>query len=414
MYSIFGPELQNVPTKICPAYIAEKSRCETSLFHNEGVFVERYYPAARHIEIQVFGNGLGDVVHMGEMECSTPSPFVTSHSLADMCDAAVKLCRTIKYSSAEFLVDDESGVFFFLEMNTRIHVEHAITEAIHPGLDLIEMMLAQGIAHRSEAKGLDHASPGMTQAIYDKNLVESRVHAIEARVYSENPSEGFKPSPGILQFVEFPEENWLRVDSWVSTGTEVTRLFDPLICKLIVTGSTRQQAVSRMIQVLKACKVFGPPNNLAYFASICDNTIFKEGKATTRFLDNFEFSPSAFTVLSAGIEMTIQDLPGRRIGLGIPQSGPMDSQAFSAANILAGNTPETEALETVTLPGTGCKLEFHSFAIQVVAITGKPATVKINGAQVSIIAGLPSPGGGFPEVPQYLGSKSTSMGLGGY
>jgi acetyl/propionyl-CoA carboxylase alpha subunit len=96
-----------------------------------------------------------------------------------------------------------------------MQVEHAITEAIHPGLDLIEMMLAQGIAHRSEAKGLDHASPSMMQAIYDKNLVESRIHAIEARVYSENPSEGFKPSPGILQFVEFPKENWLRVDSWV-------------------------------------------------------------------------------------------------------------------------------------------------------------------------------------------------------
>ncbi|KAG1772023.1 allophanate hydrolase subunit 2-domain-containing protein [Suillus occidentalis] len=429
-------------------FISAQERA-TSLFRNGGVFIERYYPAARHIEIQVFGNGLGDVVHMGERECSvqrrhqkvveeTPSPFVAAHPglRQDICDAAVKLCRSIKYASAgtvEFLVDDESGEFFFLEMNTRIQVEHAITEAIHPGLDLVEMMLAQGIAQRSEARGLDHATKSMTQAIYDKNLAESRIHAIEARVYCENPSEGFKPSPGILQFVEFPQENWLRVDSWVSTGTEVTRFFDPLICKLIVTGSTREQAVSRMVQVLKACKVFGPPNNLAYLASICDSTIFKEGKATTRFLDNFAFSPIAFTVLSAGIEMTIQDLPGRRIGLGIPQSGPMDSRAFSAANILAGNTAETEALEIIVLPGAGCKLKFHSFAI--VAITGKPSTVKINGEQVSMwarltvfenatldIAGLPGPGfrvylairGGFPEVPRYLGSKSTSMGLGGY
>ncbi|KAG1903472.1 carbamoyl-phosphate synthase L chain, ATP binding domain-containing protein [Suillus fuscotomentosus] len=399
----------------------------TSMFRNGGVFIERYYPAARHIEIQVFGNGLGDVVHMGERECSvqrrhqkvveeTPSPFVTGHSglREDMCNAAVKLCRAIKYASAgtvEFLVDDESGEFFFLEMNTRIQVEHAITEAIHPGLDLIEMMVAQGIAQQSEARGLDHANQSMMQAIYDKNLAESRIHAIEARVYCENPSEGFKPSPGILQLVEFPKEIWLRVDSWVSTGTEVTQFFDPLLCKLIVTGSTREQAVSRMVQVLKACKVFGPPNNLAYLASICNSTVFKKGKATTRFLDNFDFSPSAFTVLSAGIEMTIQDLPGRRIGLGIPRSGPMDSQAFSAANILAGNTPETEALEIVS------------------------ATVKINGKEVPMwarlavsengildIAVLPGPGfriylairGGFPEVPQYLGSKSTSMGLGGY
>ncbi|KAG0691920.1 allophanate hydrolase subunit 2-domain-containing protein [Suillus ampliporus] len=292
-------------------------------------------------------------------------------------------------------------------MNTRIQVEHAITEAIHPGLDLVEMMIAQGIAQRSEARGLGHTTQSMTQAIYDENLVESRIHAIEARVYCENPSESFKPSPGILQLVEFPQEDWLRVDSWVSTGTEVTRFFDPLICKLIVTGSTREQAVSRMVQVLKACKVFGPPNNLAYLA--------------------------AFTVLSAGIEMTIQDLPGRRIGLGMPPSGPMDSQAFSAANMIAGNTSETEALEIITLPGAGCKLKFHSSTI--VAVTGKPVTVKVNGDQVSMwarliisenaildIGGMPGPGfrvylairGGFPEVPQYLGSKSTSMGLGGY
>lgn len=172
-----------------------------------------------------------------------------------MCDAAVKLCKSIKYASAgwityntrwsyhtyfdpgtvEFLVDDESGQFFFLEMNTRIQVreavieveewmylnhmqvEHAITEAIHPGLDLVEMMIAQGIAQRSEAKGLDYTTQSMAQAIYDKNLGESRIHAIEARVYCENPSEGFKPSPGILQLVEFPEEDWLRVDSWVRT-----------------------------------------------------------------------------------------------------------------------------------------------------------------------------------------------------
>jgi acetyl/propionyl-CoA carboxylase alpha subunit len=102
-----------------------------------------------------------------------------------------------------------------------MQVEHAITEAIHPGLDLVEMMLAQGIAQRSETRGLGHATQSMVQAIYDKNLAESRIHAIEARVYCENPSDGFKPSPGILQFVEFPQENWLRVDSWVRLSLRV-------------------------------------------------------------------------------------------------------------------------------------------------------------------------------------------------
>ena len=94
-------------------------------------------------------------------------------------------------------------------------VEHPITEAVHPGLDLVEMMIAQGIAQRSDARGLDSTAHSMTQAIYDKNLAESRVHAIEARVYCENPSEGFKPSPGILQLVDLPEEDWLRIDNWV-------------------------------------------------------------------------------------------------------------------------------------------------------------------------------------------------------
>ncbi|KAH7919924.1 hypothetical protein BV22DRAFT_1022136 [Leucogyrophana mollusca] len=431
-------------------FASTKQRAQT-LFHNDGVFLERYYPSARHIEVQVFGNGLGHVVHMGERECSvqrrhqkvieeTPSPFFARYPdlRKRMCEAAVRLCQSIKYASAgtvEFLVDDETGSFFFLEMNTRIQVEHPITEAIHPGLDIVALMIEQGIAqHESPSGGLDPIHSGLYQVMYDNNIARGGVHAIEARIYSENPADGFKPCPGILQLVDIGSEDWLRVDHWISTGTTITPFFDPLLCKLVVVGSSREEAISRLVQVLQTCKIHGPPNNIHYLKSICESLTFTEGKATTKFLDTFPFVPRALTVTSGGIETTIQDLPGRKVGLGIPRSGPMDPQAFAAANILVGNSPETEALEIVTLPGAECKLRFHIPAV--VALTGKSVVVKIDGKQVDMWAknvvpangrlelggGGGSPGfriylgirGGFPEIPRYLGSKSTSMGLGGY
>ncbi|KAF8837172.1 hypothetical protein BDN67DRAFT_973345 [Paxillus ammoniavirescens] len=426
-----------------------KERAET-LFRHEGVFLERYYPSARHIEVQVFGNGIGDVIHMGERECSvqrrhqkvieeTPSPFFSRRPglRQQMCDAAVRLCRSIKYASAgtvEFLVDDDTGHFFFLEMNTRIQVEHPVTETIHPGLDLVELMIAQAVAQCTTKHGLDLNGPALSQDVFDANLDQSSLHAIEARVYSENPADGFRPCPGVLQKVDVPEEEWLRVDHWISTGTNVTTFFDPLLCKLIVKGSSREEAVVRLAKALSSCKIHGPLNNIAYLKAICESDTFKSGSATTTFLDNFEYTPRALTVTLGGIEATVQDLPGRRIGLGMPRSGPMDFQAFKAANIIAGNSPETEGLEIVTLPGAGCKFMFHVPCV--VAITGKSVTVKVNRVEVPMWARLVIPGkgtlelnggggatgfrvylavrGGFPEVPKYLGSKSTSMGLGGY
>ncbi|KAF9233046.1 allophanate hydrolase subunit 2-domain-containing protein [Melanogaster broomeanus] len=426
-----------------------KERAET-LFRHEGVFIERYYPSARHIEVQVFGNGIGDVIHMGERECSiqrrhqkvieeTPSPFFSRYPglRKDMCGAAVHLCRSIKYASAgtvEFLVDDETGNFFFLEMNTRIQVEHPITEAIHPGLDLVELMIAQGVTQRTAKLGLDLNSPRLSQGVFDANLDQGSVHAIEARIYSENPADGFRPCAGVLQRVDIPEEDWLRVDHWISTGTNVTTFFDPLLSKLIVKGSTREEAVLRLEQALLACKIHGPPNNIPYLKAICESDTFKSGSATTTFLDEFVYTARAFTVVLGGIETTIQDLPGRRIGLGMPRSGPMDFQCFQAANIIAGNTPETAGLEIVTLPGAGCKFTFHVPCV--VAITGKTVAVKVNRVEAPMWARLVIPAkgtleisggsgstgfrvylavrGGFPEVPKYLGSKSTSMGLGGY
>ncbi|EPQ53370.1 hypothetical protein GLOTRDRAFT_117321 [Gloeophyllum trabeum ATCC 11539] len=413
-----------------------------ALFHNPGLFIERYFPAARHIEVQVFGNGLGDAVHFGERECSvqrrhqkvieeTPSPFVAGHpGLRErMCAAAVRLCKAIRYSSAgtvEFLVDDASGAFYFLEMNTRLQVEHPVTEATRPGLDIVALMVRQGVAQ--------HEGGGVALEEEEERWRDARGHAIEARVYCENPSAGFMPAPGVLQYVELPEEReCVRVDGWISTGTTVTPFFDPLVCKIIVSGSTREEAVQRMVDALAATKIMGPPNNVRYLKAICESETFNLGKATTKFLDSFEFVPRAVDVLSPGLDATIQDYPGRLLGLGIPRGGPMDTLALRAANILVGNAPGMEALEL--LPLTPCRLLFHVPAV--IAVTGADAEVSVDGKKVGtwekvvvgaggklVVKGAGKGGrgcrayvavrGGFPDVPKYLGSKSTSTGMGGY
>ncbi|OSD02241.1 urea carboxylase [Trametes coccinea BRFM310] len=423
-------------------FTSVQSRAQT-LFHNDGVFIERYYPAARHVEVQVFGDGTGRAIHMGERECSVqrrhqkvieeaPSPFMLRHPDIQrrMWSAAVRLAEHVKYESAgtvEFLVDDATGEFFFLEMNTRLQVEHPVTEQTNPGLDLVELMILQGIAKRDELNGGVLAHPSFDQSPYAK---APERHAIEVRVYCENPAAQFKPCPGILQRVDIPEHDWLRVESWVETGTTITPYFDPLACKLIVTGSDRTEAIARLSQTLSEAKIFGPPNNIQYLRAICESDTYKAGAATTTFLDTFTFTPKAFSVLSGGLETSVQDYPGRRIGLGIPRSGPMDSYAHRVANILVGNAPGTEALE-LTL--TGCRLVFHTAAV--IAVTGAAVKITVDGREVAmwesvvvpsggklVIGNAKSTGmraylavrGGFPEIPEYLGSKSTSLGMGGY
>ncbi|KAJ7201761.1 allophanate hydrolase subunit 2-domain-containing protein [Mycena rebaudengoi] len=382
-----------------------------------GIFIERYVSSARHIEIQIFGNGLGDVVCMGERECSiqrrhqkiieeTPSPFFATRPQlrTRMCEAAV---RSLPTRTVEFLVDDNTSEFFFLEMNTRIQVEHAITEAIHPGLDLVKLMIQQGVAEASGLHGLARDSVEMQQATYDALLKQGSEtgvgYAMEARVYAENPAELFRPCPGILQYI--------------STGTTVTPFFDPLLCKLVVSAETRALAISQIATALEESKIQGPTNNREYLQAIVGSEMFHNGGATTTFLASFQYTPHAMTVLASALEMTVQDFPGRTIRLGIPRSGPMDSMAFRAGNILVDNPPETEGLEMIALGGLKNSFQFH--VPTVVAVTGKLVSVKLTltarttGQETGMRVYL-SIRGGFPLIPKYLGSKSTSMGLGGY
>lgn len=205
-----------------------------ALFKNAGVFLERYYPAAHHIEVQVFGNGQGEVAALGERECSIqrrhqkvieecPSPFVAQKKpdlRQQLCAAAVSLAKSVKYASAgtlEFLVDDESGAFFFLEMNTRLQVEHGVTEMVY-GVDLVELMLRQADAQLAGKGGLE------STVIDDisKSCQDPKGHAIEVRVYAENPARDYAPSPGLLQQVIFNELPGTRIDTWVRAGITIS------------------------------------------------------------------------------------------------------------------------------------------------------------------------------------------------
>ncbi|KAL2351385.1 allophanate hydrolase subunit 2-domain-containing protein [Cryomyces antarcticus] len=418
-----------------------KSRGQT-LFKNPGVFIERYYPASHHIEVQVFGNGQGDAIHFGERECSIqrrhqkvieecPSPFVEKHPglREKLGNAAISLAESIKYGSAgtvEYLVDDKTGDFFFLEMNTRLQVEHGITELCYD-VDLVALMFKQADAELVGKEGLSKDDL--------KSRQSSRPHgaAIEARVYAENPVKNYQPSPGLLQKVEWKEIEGSRIDTWVFTGSRVTPIYDPLIAKVMHHASSRPEAVKGMKLMLSESRICGPPTNLEFLAAILEDSKFASGDTTTSFLESFEFSPSAIDVISAGAYTLVQDYPGRpAVGKGIPHSGAMDPVAFQIGNMLVGNPRGTEGLE-LTL--TGPELRFIRSAV--VALCGAAMEAKLDGeefamwtrkrigaGQVLKIGKTTGGGcrsylsiyGGLPAVAEYFGSKSTSplVAIGGY
>ena len=418
-----------------------QSRGET-LFKNSGLFIEKFYPASHHIEVQVFGNGQGQAIHFGERECSIqrrhqkvveecPSPFVVKHlELREkLGSAAVRLAESINYGSAgtiEYLVDDESGKFFFLEMNTRLQVEHGITELCY-GVDLVELMLRQADAELVGKGGLEGE--------YLKSLQPKAPQgaAIEARVYAENPAKDYAPSPGTLQHVSWKEVAGSRIDGWIHTGTKVTSFYDPLLAKVMVHADTRDKALKGMLELLAESKIFGPPTNMDFLKAILEDDAFKAGNTLTKFLDGFKYEPHAIDVLQGGAYTLIEDWPGRpTIGRGFSHSGPMDPLAFRIANALVGNAPGKEGIE-ITLSGPD--LRFLGAAI--VAVCGAPMEVKIDGKPVSmwtrlkiaagqrLTIGKTTGGGcrsylaihgGLPSIATWFGSKSTApmTAVGGY
>lgn len=346
-----------------------------------------------------------------------------------LCSAAVRLSEVINYGSAgtvEYLVDDRSGDFFFLEMNTRLQVEHGITELCYD-VDLVKMMLDQADAQLAGKGGLHSEELAKLQPSNPTGA------AIEARVYAENPAKDYAPSPGTLQIVDWKVSESSRVDTWIHTGTIVSSHYDPLLAKVMVHTGSREQSIQEAHMVLSQSRICGPPTNLDFLASIVADSRFRDGNTMTKFLSHFKYSPTAMDVISGGAYTTIQDYPGRpTMGRGFPHSGPMDPVAFQIANLLVGNLPGTEGLEC-TLDGP--ELRFISPAV--IALCGAPMEVKVDGESMpmwsrqSIKAGQKlkvgkTTGGGcrsylaiyggLPSVAEWFGSKATSPGVavGGY
>ncbi|KAK5131335.1 hypothetical protein LTR08_001001 [Meristemomyces frigidus] len=431
----------NGPEDVRAGFQSVRSRGET-LFKNSGLFIEKYIAEGHHIEVQVFGNGQGEAIHFGERECSIqrrnqkvieecPSPFVEKHPglREKLTTTAVTLAKSVKYGSAgtiEYIVDDVSGDFYFLEMNTRLQVEHGITELCYD-IDLVELMLKQADAQHSGKGGLSDE--------YLTSLQPSKPlgHAIEARVYAENPLRDYAPSPGLLQRVEWERLGGSRIDTWVFTGSTISPYYDPLIAKVMNHARNRKAAIKGMDLLLSRSSICGPPTNLEFLAAIMQDDTFQAGHTLTSFLKSFTYTPNAIDVISGGAYSLIQDVAGRgSIGKGIPHSGAMDPIALSAANMLVGNDRGREGLE-ITL--TGPELRFVGPAV--IALTGAPMEATLDGepmpmwtrmhikANQKLKIGKTTGGGcraylavygGFPAVADYFGSKSTSplVGIGGY
>ena len=254
-------------------------------FGSGRVLIEKYIAAPRHVEIQVFADGHGNIVHLGERDCSlqrrhqkvieeTPAPGMTPQLRAQMGAAAVEAARAVGYRGAgtvEFVADGTKGLradgFWFIEMNTRLQVEHPVTEEV-TGLDLVawQFQVAAG-----EKLPLAQAE------------VQFDGHAIEARVYAEDPENNFLPSTGTIVGLDLPSD--IRVESGVEAGGEVTPFYDPMIAKLIAHAPTRQEALDRLTAALDRTMVAGVRSNVAFLGALCRAPEFRKGKVDTGFID---------------------------------------------------------------------------------------------------------------------------------
>jgi acetyl-CoA carboxylase biotin carboxylase subunit len=263
--------------------IESASREARSAFGDATVFLEKYLEKPRHIEIQVLADNHGEVVHLFERECSiqrrhqkvieeTPSLAMTPALRDEMGEAAVRAASSIGYRNAgtvEFMMD-ASGNYYFMEMNTRLQVEHAITEYV-TGIDIVRWQLRIAAGEKLTLKQAD---------------LMQRGHSIECRIYAEDPEKGFLPSTGILKKVELPSGVNIRHDVGIETGVEITPYYDPMLAKLIVFGENRSDAVEKMIWALGNYVALGVTTNIQFLKAVLEHPAFQAGDITTHFIDD--------------------------------------------------------------------------------------------------------------------------------
>ncbi|MGH6885620.1 MAG: acetyl-CoA carboxylase biotin carboxylase subunit, partial [Geminicoccales bacterium] len=279
-----GMQRVDGPEKLAGVVDSTQKMAERA-FGDGTVYLERLVPKARHVEIQVFGFGNGHAVHLFERECSiqrrfqkiieeTPAPGLPEATRQRMAQAAAALAAQERYAGAgtvEFVVDAETGEFFFLEMNTRIQVEHPVTE-MTTGIDLVDLQIRL-------ARGDDLSD--LTQ-----EKIRPRGTAIECRIYAENPARMFLPSPGRLAAFRLPEPSEaLRIDAGVREGDQITPHYDPMIAKLIAYGEDREQAIARALEALRAVTIEGIHSNVSFLARTLEHPAFAAGDVHTGFVE---------------------------------------------------------------------------------------------------------------------------------
>lgn len=262
----------------------EASAESLGAFGDGSLFVEKYIAHARHIEVQIIGDQHGNVVHLGERDCSTQrrhqklieeagAPNISAELRSELHAAAVQLGKFINYESAgtvEFLVDQDSGKFYFLEVNTRIQVEHPVTEEV-TGVDLVEEMI-----NVASGKKLS----------FTQEEISFRGHAIECRINAEVAEENFRPTPGKITRWEIPQGPGIRVDTHCYVGFTIPIFYDSLIGKLIVHGRDREHAIRRMLAALDEFAVEGISTTIAFHHNFINTSDFKAGRVHTRLLEN--------------------------------------------------------------------------------------------------------------------------------
>ncbi|MGW3849979.1 5-oxoprolinase/urea amidolyase family protein [Streptomyces fagopyri] len=395
-------------------------RVAAASFTSAGVFLERLVEHARHVEVQVFGDGRGHVVTFGDRDCSlqrrnqkvveeAPAPGLPAQVRDRLVARARDLCASVRYRSAgtvEFVYDTAREEAYFLEVNTRLQVEHPVTEEIY-GVDLVAWML--------------RLARGESEVVRDPGA--PRGHAVEARLYAEDPSREHRPSAGLLTRVEFPAG--VRVDGWVETGTEVTTAYDPLLAKVVAYGSDRAHALERLDEALARTRVDGIETNLGLVRAALADPSFRRAAHSTATLARVTDPTPRVEVVSGGTLTTVQDWPGRTgyWQVGVPPSGPMDDLSFRLGNRALGNDEGAPGLEC-TLRGPALRFT-HAVTV---CVTGAPAPVTVDGTAVArwepvtvpagavLEVGAPTghglrtyvlfAGGGL-DVPAFLGSAAT-------
>jgi urea carboxylase len=414
-----GLQCVSIADEIAPMY-QRVERLARNNFKDAGIFLEKYIARGRHIEVQIFGDGKGNIVALGERDCSaqrrnqkvieeTPAPNLPVKTRATLWDTARRLGQSVNYESAgtvEYLYDAATDEFYFLEVNTRLQVEHGVTEEV-AGIDLVEWMVLKAAG---EMKPLDQAG------------IKPRGASIQVRLYAEDPGRDFRPCTGLLTHCVWPKD--IRVETWVQSGSEVSPFYDPMLAKIIATGATRHEALGNLQTALDTTEIGGIETNLDYLRQLSRHDALVRGEMLTRTLQSFVYKADTIEILAPGTQTTIQDWPGR-VGywaVGVPPSGPMDALSFRLVNRLVGNDEGAAGIETTL---SGPTLKFNCDTVVCLGGAELAATlddapvaywqpIAVKAGQVLKLGNVKGPGvrayvavqGGI-DVPKYLGSRST-------